>query len=203
MTKILKIASSSNLKNSYSRQIGELLAETITKNHPNSTIVSRDLAKNPLPHLSPEVLDAFFSNNKEAPELKLSNDLVDELLASDLIIIEAPMYNFGVPSGLKAWVDHIVRAGITFKYGPNGPEGLVKGKKAILVVASGGVYTSGPAASLEHDDSYLKAVLGFIGINPIETIHIEGVAMGEAQAADALAKAKGRVTEVTQKLLGA
>lgn len=202
MTKILKISSSSNLNNSYSRQIGDLLAETITKNHPNSKIVSRDLAKNPLPHISPEVLNAFFSNNKDASELKLSNDLLEELLASDLLIIEAPMYNFGIPSVLKAWIDHIVRAGITFKYGPNGPEGLVKGKKAILVVSSGGIYTSGPASSLEHNNSYLKAILGFLGINQVETIHIEGTAMGEAGALDALAKAKERVTEVTEKLLG-
>ena len=198
MTTILHLASSSNTHSSYSRQIGTAVTEALSKHHAGAKIITRDLVKNPLPHVTPEMLAAFFGGKPDAPELAQSNELTQELLASDVLIVEAPMYNFGIPSALKAWIDHVVRAGITFQYGANGPEGLLKNKKAILVIARGGVYSTGPAVAMDHQESYLRAILGFIGINPIETIYIEGTAMGEAYVAEAVAKAKLRVAEIAK-----
>jgi FMN-dependent NADH-azoreductase len=141
----------------------------------------------------------MFSGQPDAPALALSQQLVDEVLASDVLVIEAPMYNFAIPSVLKAWIDHIVRAGKTFQYGAHGPEGLAKGKKAIIVLGRGGVYSEGPYKVMDYQEPYLRAILGFIGISDVETIHIEGVAMGPDKAAEALEKAKERTHSVTRK----
>ena len=199
MTTILHIASSSNLHSSVTRQIGTVALEDLKKTNPGATIIERDLIKNPAPHVSPEFLGALFSGKDYAPALALSQQLIDEIMASDIIVLEAPMYNFGIPSVLKAWIDHIVRAGKTFQYGASGPEGLVKGKKAIIVLGRGGVYSEGPAKAMDYQEPYLRAVLAFIGITDVEPITIEGVAMGPDNAAEALAKAKERSHVLTQK----
>ena len=198
MTTILHIESSSNLETSFTRQIGALTVKELQQVNPGAAVIERDLAKNPVPHLSPEWLGAAFSGNADAPILALSNALVAEVFASDIIVIEAPMYNFGIPSVLKAWVDHIARAGKTFHYTANGPEGLVKGKKAFLIVSRGGIYSEGPYKAFEHQDSYLRAVLGFIGITDVETIVVEGVALGADKAAQAVEGAKVRAHEVVR-----
>lgn len=199
MSTILHLQSSSNLHSSYSRQIGALLEQNLVEKHPNSRVIVRDLVKNPLPHVTPEMLSAYFGGKSDVPVLAQSNALVEELVSSDVLIVEAPMYNFGIPSALKAWIDHIVRAGLTFQFGANGPEGLVKGKKAILVISRGGVYSAGPMAVMDHQESYLCAVFGFIGIKDIETIYIEGTNSGNAaQAESALQTAKQRVVEVAK-----
>lgn len=190
MTTILHIKSSSNLQGSVTRQIGPVVTERIKARNPGARVVERDLVKNPVPHVSPEFLNAMFSGDDTADGLSQSNHLVEELLASDIIVIESPMYNFSVPSALKAWIDHVVRARKTFRYTQNGAEGLLKDKRAILVLASGGVYSDGPAKAMDHQDTYLRAILGFIGITDIETIRIEGVAMGPEKAAAALENAK-------------
>ena len=103
-----------------------------------------------------------------------------ELQAADVLVLGAPMYNFGVSSMLKAWIDHVVQAGRTFHYTATGPEGLLKNKKAILVLATGGVYSAGPAAGMDFVEPYLRAVLGFIGITDVTVIRAEALAMGEA-----------------------
>jgi FMN-dependent NADH-azoreductase len=117
-------------------------------------------------------------------------------LKSDILVIESPMYNFSIPSALKAWIDHVLRAGRTFQYGAAGPEGLALGKKAILVLASGGVYTAGPYQAYSHQESYLRQVLGFIGITDVQAVHIEGVASGPEKAAEAVTDAKAKAVEV-------
>jgi FMN-dependent NADH-azoreductase len=199
MTTILHIASSSNLYSSVTRQIGAVALDDLKKSYPGAKIIERDLIKNPIPHVSPEFLGAMFSGKNDAPVLALSEELIGELLASDIIVLEVPMYNFGIPSSLKAWVDHVVRAGKTFQYGASGPEGLAKGKKAIIVLGRGGVYSEGPYKVMDYQEPYLRAILGFIGITDVETIYIEGVAMGADKAAEAIAKAKERTHDVAHK----
>jgi FMN-dependent NADH-azoreductase len=195
MANVLYINSSVRSTGSLSRQLS---AEFIAKwqaSHPADTIIERDLAANPVPHLTEALLGAFFTapeqrNAEQAHTVKLSDTLVDEVLAADVIVIGAPMYNFSVPSGLKAYIDHIARAGRTFKYTDKGPVGLVEGKKVYVFTASGGVYSEGPAAGYDFLATYLKAVLGFLGITDISFIRAEGVALGEQAVADTLAKSR-------------
>jgi FMN-dependent NADH-azoreductase len=196
MTQILHIASSSNTTSSYSRQLGAFTLEELKKVIPDATVVERDLIANPLPHISPEFVGSLYSPEVGLPEMALSDELTTELLESDILIIESPMYNFSIPSALKAWIDHVLRAGRTFQYGAAGPEGLALGKKAILVLASGGVYTSGPYQAYSHQESYLRQALGFIGITDVQVVHIEGVASGPEKAAEAVTDAKAKAVEV-------
>lgn len=189
MTTILQISSSSNLDGSVTREIGALAVEKLRALHPGAIVIQRDLVKQQVPHIGPEFVGAMFSN-PAAPELAFSRELIDELFSSDVIVIEAPMYNFNIPSVLKAWIDHVVRAGVTFKYGPEGIEGLLKGKKVILVLGRGGVYSDGPLKAMEYQENYLRAILGFVGVVDIETIIAEGVGMGPEIREKALESAK-------------
>lgn len=201
MANVLYINSSVRTTGSLSRQLS---AEFIAKwqvAHPQDTIVERDLAANPVPHLNEEMLGAFFTpadkrNADQAYAVKLSDQLVDEAIAADVIVIGAPMYNFSVPSGLKAYIDQIARAGRTFKYTETGPVGLLTNKKVYIVTASGGVYSEGPAAGYDFLATYLRAVLGFLGITDITFIRAEGVALGEQAVADTLAKSRAAIDEL-------
>jgi len=201
MASLLHIDSSVRQQGSLSRQLGgEFLAKWQAAN-PDGKIVTRDLAANPVPHLTEQMLGAYFTpaeqrNAEQAHTIKTSDALVDELLAADTIVIGAPMYNFSVPSGLKAWIDHVARAGRTFKYGANGPEGLVHGKKVIVFVATGGVYSAGPAAAYDHVTTYLRTVLGFLGMTDVSFIVAEGVAMGEAAVEAALTQSRSQLDAI-------
>jgi FMN-dependent NADH-azoreductase len=117
-------------------------------------------------------------------------------LAADTVVIAAGMINFGIPSSLKAYIDHVVRPGVTFRYGEKGPEGLVKGKKAYIVVARGGVYSQGPMQAYNFQDTYLKVALGFIGITDVEVIAVEGIAFGPEVAAQAVSTALRQVEAI-------
>lgn len=194
MTTLLHIKSSSNLQSSNSRKIGGETVAALSAANPKLRVIERDLVATPVPHLTPETLGAFFSGEAIA----LSDELIAELQESHILVIEAPMYNFGLPSVLKAWIDYIARAGRTFRYTAAGPEGLLKGKKAYLVLSRGGIYSEGPMASMDHQESYLRAMLGFLGITDIEAIRIEGVALGVDQATAALAKASSDVLALGQ-----
>ena len=201
MAKVLHINSSVRNSGSLSRQLsGEFIAKWQAA-QPADVIVERDLAANPVPHLSEEMMGAFFTpaeqRSPQAAELvKVSDQLVDELLAADVIVLAAPMYNFSVSSTLKAWIDHIARAGRTFQYTANGPVGLATGKKVYIFTASGGVYSEGPAAAYDHLSTYLRAVLGFIGITDITFIHAEGVALGEAAVAATMSKSRAAIADL-------
>jgi FMN-dependent NADH-azoreductase len=156
------------------------LRERLEAQYPEAKVVVRDLAKDNLPHLDQPALKAIFTKDPvEAESLKetlhLSNQLTEELLSSDLLVIASPMWNFGIPSSLKAWIDHVVRAGKTFNYAGAGVEGLAKGKKAILVLASGGVFSEGPWKPWDTVEPYLRQILGFIGIDDIQTVRAEGM----------------------------
>ena len=184
--KILAIHSSPNLQASLSRAYVEKVVQQLKSKHPHAEVITRDLVQSPLPHLTPVTLGAFFTpaearSADQKNAVALSDQLVDELLGADVIVVGSPMYNFSVPSSLKAWIDHVVRAGRTFQYTEKGPVGLVSSaKKVIAVISSGGVYSAGPAANFDHLGTYLKSLFGFLGINQVELIRLEGTAMGEA-----------------------
>jgi FMN-dependent NADH-azoreductase len=148
--------------------------------YPEARVVERDLVHDKVPHLDEPALKAITTHNPiEAESLKdalyLSDQLTEELLASDLLVIATPMWNFGIPSSLKAWIDHVVRAGKTFNYIGAEVQGLVKGKKAILVLASGGVFSEGPWKPWDTVEPYLRQILGFIGIEDVQTERAEGM----------------------------
>ncbi|HZD26516.1 MAG TPA: FMN-dependent NADH-azoreductase [Alphaproteobacteria bacterium] len=194
MSNILLVTSSPRGQASHSSRLAGELAESLQRSRPGSRVVRRDLAAQPLPHI-----DGHFAGGIGTPEAErseaqqravaASDAAVDELLAADTLVIAAGIINFGVPSTLKAWLDNVARAGRTFRYGEAGPEGLAGGRKAYLVVASGGVYSEGPAAPLDHAVPYLKTILGFIGITDVEVIRIEGVALGPEAEQAALTRA--------------
>ena len=195
MANVLYINSSVRNAGSLSRQLSSEFVAKWKSANPADTVVERDLASNPVPHLTEQMMGAFFTpaearNAEQAHVVKVSDSLVDELLAADVIVIGAPMYNFSVPSSLKAWIDHVARVGRTFQYGANGPEGLLKGKKVYVFTASGGVYSEGAAVAFDHLTSFLRTVLGFIGLTDVQFIRAEGVAMGEQAVADTVARGR-------------
>lgn len=192
MSTILYLNSSIRSAGSVSRKLSSEFVEKLKAAQPGTHVIERDLASSPVPHLDETMMGAFFTpENQRTPEqattVRLSDELVAELLKADTIVIGAPMYNFSVSSTLKSWIDHVARAGVTFHYTDKGPEGLVKGKKVYIFTSRGGVYTSGPAKSMDFHETYLRAVLGFIGLTDLHFIHSEGLAMGEEAVNSAVA----------------
>jgi FMN-dependent NADH-azoreductase len=198
MAKILHLISSPRGEASNSIKLGNAIIDKLKEQHSETAVTVRDLAHGPFPHLEEAHLNAFFTpveqhtdENKEA--IRHSNEAIKEIFDADILVIDAPMYNFGIPSTLKSWIDHIARAGITFRYTAEGPEGLVKGKKAYLAVTTGGVYSSGPMQSADFVTPYLKTVLGFIGITDVVANRAEGFAMPDLQG-EALQKGIDNIT---------
>jgi FMN-dependent NADH-azoreductase len=181
MTKqILVVSVSPRGSESASRTIARKLDAKLREDYPDAKFVYRDLADDPLRHLDSHVLKAIASRDlKEIEEnhqsARLSDKLTEELLASDLLVIATPMWNFGIPSLLKAWIDLVVRPGKTFQYAKAGVEGLAQGKRAILVIASGGVFTDGPWKPWDFVEPYLRQILKFVGIEDVQTIRVEGL----------------------------
>jgi FMN-dependent NADH-azoreductase len=174
---ILHIDSSINGESSASRAISARVVEQLKGLNWGEEVIHRDLAAEPLAHLT---LNAFADTS-----------VLDEFLAADTIVIGAPMYNFTLPTQLKAWIDRIVIAGTTFRYTENGPEGLAKGKRVIIALARGGIYDVGsPAAALEHLESYLRGVFNFIGIEP-EFVAADGLAVSSEQRENSIRQALG------------
>ena len=167
MASVLVLNSSASGPNSVSKLLVQSTVERLTAQNPGLKVVERDLDANPIPHLNAETTAAVRAGITETPAqreaLVLSNALVEELKAADTIVIGSPMYNFGIPSTLKSWFDHVLRAGVTFRYSEAGPEGLLKGKRAIIVESRGGVYSEGPAQAADFQEPYLRQLLGFIG----------------------------------------
>jgi FMN-dependent NADH-azoreductase len=182
MKKILHIISSPRGEASYSIRLGKSIIEKITAAYPGSTVKENILVNKQFPHLEEAQITSFFtppanrtSQNLEA--LQHSDEVIREIKEADILVIGAPMYNFSIPSTLKAWIDHIVRSGITFKYDEKGPKGLVEGKKAYLAVASGGIYSEGAMKPYDFVTPYLQSVLGFIGITDVTIVRAEGTSM--------------------------
>jgi FMN-dependent NADH-azoreductase len=184
--KLLHVDASILGANSASRQLSAAAVERLSKATPGLDIVYRDLAAEPLSHLTGEHLAAAHGAVPESPsvqkDIAASQTALQDFLAADIIVIGAPMYNFTIPSQLKAWIDRIVIAGKTFKYGPNGAEGLAGNKRVVIAISRGGLYGPGaPAAALEHLETYLRAVFGFIGVTNLEIIVAEGLQIGPEQ----------------------
>ena len=174
---ILHIDSSITGENSASRAISRSIIDQIKASQWGEAVVYRDLVADPLPHLT---LASF-----------QDQEVLDEFLAADTIVIGAPMYNFTLSTQLKAWIDRILIAGKTFRYTPDGPEGLAGGRRVIIALARGGIYDAGsPAASLEHLESYLRGVFNFIGINP-EFVAADGLNISPEQREASIQQALG------------
>jgi FMN-dependent NADH-azoreductase len=179
---ILHLDASINGENSASRAISRSVVDQLTIERGGADVVYRDLAAEPLPHLT---LDAFADGS-----------VLDEFLGADTIVIGAPMYNFTLPTQLKAWIDRIVIAGKTFQYTANGPEGLANGKRVIVALTRGGFYNQGsPAAALEHLESYLRGIFNFIGIEP-EFVTADGLSVSPEQRDESLKLALGETVRL-------
>lgn len=197
MSSILLLTASPRA-DSYSTQIATELAHELQALEPAGSIVHRDLGADSLPHIDATFVAAINKpaharSPEEVAAVMKSDELVEELLLSDTLVIGTGLINFGIYSSLKAWIDHVARAGLTFKYTESGPVGLATGKKAYVVLASGGVYSHGPAKSANHAQPHLETVLGFLGITDVETIYVEGVAMGPDAVTKAVDAARGRI----------
>lgn len=193
---ILHVDSSVTADASVTRQLSAQVVAALVKSTPDARVVRRDVAANPPDHLGAEILSVVKFQNREGltarqqAELALTDALVEEFLAAEVVVIGAPMYNFSVPTQLKAWFDRIVQAGRTFRYTENGPVGLAGAKRVIVASARGGVYSTNPAlAGLDFQEAYVKTIMGFMGIADVTVIRAEGVSMGAEARDTALAAA--------------
>jgi FMN-dependent NADH-azoreductase len=191
MTTLLQINASIHADHGQSSQLATQFVQAFAKGHPDSRVVLRDLAGDTVPHLSAERFAAFLSKPEgrtaaQSDVLAYSDALIAELKQADVIVLGLPMYNFGVPSQLKAYFDHIARAGETFRYTAAGPVGLLKGKKAYIFAARGGLYAG---TALDTQTSYVRDFLRFVGIEDVEFVYAEGLAISPESKATGLAKA--------------
>jgi FMN-dependent NADH-azoreductase len=200
--KLLHIDSSVLGAGSASRALSADIVARQAKLHPGLEVIYRDLAADAALHLSPAHLAAWqgqaVSDAQIGADLTKGGAYMQELMDADIIVIGAPMYNFSIPSQLKAWIDRVVVAGKTFRYSPDGPEGLVSGAKKVFIVSSrGNVYTPGsPAAAFEHHESYLTTVLNFIGLTDVTVVRAEGLAFGPEAREAALLKAREHIAAI-------
>jgi FMN-dependent NADH-azoreductase len=196
--KILHLDSSILGQGSVSRLLSAEIVARLKAEAPAATVTYRDLAAEPVPHLSGAYLAAGAQpadqRTAEAQaELDLGAAIMDEFLAADVVVIGAPMYNFSVSSQLKAWIDRVAVKGKTFSYSEKGPEGLAGGKKVVIASSRGGIYSSGPGAAIDHQEPYLRAVFGFFGITDIDYIRAEGVNYGPEQREQAIGSARAGI----------
>jgi FMN-dependent NADH-azoreductase len=179
------------------------LARDFLECYPHRTLVERALSAETMPHLDGETFLAMGTatgdlSSRQKAAVALSDKLIAELEAADTIVLAAPMYNFSIPSTLKAWIDHVARRGRTFRYTEKGPEGLLKDKKVFVLTARGGVYSNGaPAAVFDFQEPYLRALLGFLGLTDVTFVHFEGLAMGPEAARANRGKALAEVERLT------
>ncbi|MFO8044723.1 MAG: NAD(P)H-dependent oxidoreductase [Halomonas sp.] len=200
-TRTLVITSSILGENGQSKALAEHFIDQL-RGRDDFEVTHRDLVADELPHLGLAELGSWQvteeERNAEQRELAArSETLIDELRAHDLVVLAVPMYNFGIPSQLKAWFDRVMRAGVTFRYTENGPEGLLEGKRAVILAARGGQY-----AGTEKDAQtpHLKLMLGMIGIGDVDAIFAEGLAMGEGKRDASLKEARQAIDGLVQRL---
>jgi FMN-dependent NADH-azoreductase len=195
MTTLLQINASIHADQGQSSQLATQFVQAFAKGHPDSRIVLRDLASDTVPHLSAERFAAFLSKPGErsaaqSDVVAYSDALIAELKQADVIVLGLPMYNFGVPSQLKAYFDHIARAGETFRYSASGPVGLLQGKKGYIFAARGGLYAG---SALDTQTSYVRDFLRFVGVEDIEFVYAEGLAISAESKATGLASAAAQI----------
>ncbi|MDR0242696.1 MAG: FMN-dependent NADH-azoreductase [Burkholderia sp.] len=192
--KLLHIDSSILGQGSVSRELSAEIVANFRARDPGLAVTRLDLAATPIGHLTADHLAAAQGapvSDALKADVEIGQRALDAFLATDIVVIGAPMYNFGIASQLKAWIDRISVAGKTFRYTENGPVGLSGGKKLVIASSRGGVYSAGsPVASFDHQETYLRDAFGFLGITDITFIRAEGVAMGPDKRSDAIASAK-------------
>ena len=182
----------------------ELTAELVAELQKVGTkLLHRDLADEAIPHLTREGVvpirtDVVITPEQQASKTR-SDAYISELEAADVLVIGSPMYNFGITSQLKAWFDHVLRAGRTFRYSPEGPVGLLKGKRAIVILTRGGVHSAGPARARDHQEPHLRTMLNFIGIEDVTFILAEGLAMGPDSRAQGFATARAAISAAAER----
>jgi FMN-dependent NADH-azoreductase len=191
--KLLHIDASALGAYSVSRGLTAAIVDEFARNHPGIEVTYRDVHANPLAHWS-------MPAGENDPHALQGDQVMEEFLAADVVVIGAPMYNFGIASSLKAWIDRIAVAGKTFRYGASGPEGLAGGKRVIIASSRGGVYSGGaPAAAMDFQEPYLRAMFGFLGVTDIEFVRAEGVAMGDDHKIQAIGSAMAGIGGLLRK----
>jgi len=199
MSNILVVTSSALGGASVSTRLVEDAVAALRRQDPAARIVTRDLGAQPVPHLDLDSATAIRGgepqNPAQAAAQALSDELIAELEAADTIVIGAPMYNFGIASTLKAWFDHVLRAGVTFRYTERGPVGLLAGKRVVVIETRGGLYSEGPAAPMDSQEPHLRTLLGFIGMTDVTFIRAEKLAFGPEAREQAIDAARARIGE--------
>ncbi len=198
MKTILQINASLNSANGQSTKLANELVARLRTQHPEAGLIVRDLARDPVPHLDAERFAAFVTPKEQRTAAQqvlvaYSDRLIGELKRADVIVLGLPMYNFGVPSQLKAWIDHIARAGVTFRYTEKGPVGLLAGRKAFVLATRGGRYAGTPT---DLQTQYVRQILAFVGITDVEFVYAEGLAYGEEPMRQALLGAHAAIREI-------
>lgn len=195
MATVLRIDSSALSNGSHSKALADFFQTQWLKKHPTDIFQTLDISQTPPPHLSEATIGAMFTHAEDrtaeqTEQLSLSTDYITQLKKADVILICTPMYNFGIPSTLKAYLDHALRVGETFVYTENGPKGLLENKKAIIVAASGGDYTQPPMDAMNFVTPYLKTALGFIGVEDVTIIEAPGMAGDDTSTSASIERAK-------------
>jgi FMN-dependent NADH-azoreductase len=198
MTTLLQINSSIHSGNGESSRLADHFVASWGQNNPGANVVVRDLARDPVPHLDAQRFQAFVAapgkrTDSQQSAVAYSDALIDEVKSADVIVLGLPLYNFGIPSMLKAYFDHIARAGVTFRYTANGPEGLLKGKKVYVFATRGGMYAGTP---LDTQTAYVRNFFGFLGISEVEFVYAEGLALSESRKAAALVDAGNAIARL-------
>lgn len=197
---ILQVNSSARTEGSHSTALADHLVARLQQVHPQAQVVVRDLARHPHPALDERALQALFTppearTAEQAARVALDDALIAEIQAADVVVLGVPMYNLGVSTQLKNWIDAIFRARVTFRYTEHGPEGLLKGKKVYAVLTRGGVYRD---TSADSQVPYLRAALGFLGMTQVEFIYAEGLALGPQAEQRALAEARAAIDRIAE-----
>jgi FMN-dependent NADH-azoreductase len=200
MTTLLKLNTSLFSQTGASNVLTDEFAARLVEHDPTVHVIDRDLAREPIPHLTAERFQSFLAPaDSRTPEqhahVAYSDALIDELRAADVIVLGLPMYNFGIPSMLKAYFDHVARAGVTFRYTEKGPEGLLKGKKAYILATRGGKYAGTP---IDTATRYVSDFLAFIGITDVEFVYAEGLAYGDAAKQQSLTEARASIKRIAR-----
>ena len=203
MKSLLFLTSSLSGADSKSAQVGREFIAAWQRNHGQARVIERDLGTGAIPHLTGEHLEALTTapdrrSNRHRWLVKASDELIGEVETADVLVIAVPMYNFSIPSTLKAWIDHITRAGRTFRYTSEGrPEGLLKNKKVYVIAARGGIFSGDSALkALDFQEPYLRTILGFNGLTDVTFLYVEGQKISPAAAAAGLAQARETITGI-------
>jgi FMN-dependent NADH-azoreductase len=199
MSTLLFLTSSLMGENSKSRQVAAAYVDAWRIAHPAGVVMDRHLTPANIPHLGMETLGALGTpedkrSAEQAKAVAFADGVIAQAEAADVIVLAVPMYNFSIPSTLKAWFDYIARAGRTFRYTAQGPEGLLKNKKAVVVVSRGGYYGDDAAGITNFQDPYIRHMLGFVGITDVTFVAVEGQAIGPDAAAKGVAQAHTAVS---------